>query len=129
VRKRMIQALIFLLAGWPLLLPSGMCICQLAHAVEASASACDDDDCPDHPGDHQEHNAPTDQQHPVGCPASKKADFRGAQRQNLVETSVTLPALFSSSVGISQAKQPYACADSSSAPSAPIYLALCTFLI
>jgi hypothetical protein len=101
LRHRKVRALIFLLAAWPLLMPSGVCICQLvgAEAVSCEFSACrctqqGEESCSENSGaaeTHREascaadHGQPSDEPHPPGCPANKKTDnFKLHQRVEMI---------------------------------------------
>lgn len=146
MRHRLFRALVFLLAGWPLLMPPGMCVCQFVRAGDvaprSSECSCGDEDedfCPGPGCDRDSANcgpcgdegAPAKESYPPGCPANKKTDHSKLleqHRQLLAVTEVAptpLPAYLDLASGqrldaLSPAPQP---------PGQPLYLTLCSLLV
>jgi hypothetical protein len=138
VRSSKFKVLVFLLAGWPLVLPSGMCICQFAQGGHAGQlfsgfADLDDDeaictpdacDCGDgHPG------IPGEDNHAPGCPANQHADHSklppGNPLLNTIAPAATPLAVSVSCPSMQRLHNP---------PSLllferPLYLSLCILLI
>jgi hypothetical protein len=143
VPHRMFRALVFLLAGWSLLMPPGMCICQGVRAGDVSAQSlecctddkeesCKDCDCNQEtpncgPGNQ---GAPTDEQHPPGCPANKKSDHsRLLEKYQPLTATLIAATPLPFFLDLSSGERPLGSLVPSQASDRPIYLALCTLLI
>ena len=145
VRLRMFRALVFLLAGWPLLMPPGMCICQAVKGADitprfSERSCADDHDgsCSDSDCDGVQTNrlpcrnpgVPTDDQHPPGCPANKRVDnSKLLQRYQSLGAAATAATPLPFFLDLSSGHRIDAPVLPSQPPDRPIYLALCTLLI
>ena len=145
MRHRMIRALVFVLAGWPLLMPPGMCICQFVRAGDVppwtSEYPCAEDQqasCPDfccaqgktNCGPSGNQRMPTDEQCPPGCPANKKADHsRLLEQYHPLAASALAATPLPFFVDFSSGQRLHAAWLTSQASDRPIYLALCTLLI
>jgi hypothetical protein len=156
VRHRQFRILILFLAGWPLFMPPGMCICQFVRAAEPVARSSesegaeaadsqaaedqDDDCCPDPccvrvkanrgPCREEGKGAPTKPKCPANCPASGNTHhFQLVEHQHLTAVSV----VFLSPLPFFLASQEGEALSALHAPSPlsvlPLYLSLCTLLI
>jgi hypothetical protein len=102
MRGRTFRAIVFLVAGWPLLMPQGMCICQFVQAGEGIARSencqCSEDEegCCPYGGDEEyawgNKGVPSDQQCPPGCPANKKEDHSKLAGRHVPITASVLAA-------------------------------------
>jgi hypothetical protein len=144
----MFRALVLLLAGWPLLMPPGMCVCQFARAgyVAPRCSDCgcadkqEDDSCTDRCcecdpansdplGDQDVPN--DDEQYPPGCPANKKADHSKLLEQHRPLLAVTElpPTPLPLYLDLASCQRFDAPSFAPQPPGQPIYLTLCSLLI
>ena len=142
---RTFRALVFLLAGWPLLVPPGLCICQFIRGTEIAPRLSDrscagghDDCCPDADCDGAtthgvpcgNDRTPTDEQHPPGCPANKKVDHsRLLERPQPLASASLLTRPLSYFLDLSSGQRLDAVRFPAHASHQPIYLAFCTLLI
>lgn len=151
---RVFRLLVLLLAGWPLLMPPGLCICQLIRAekvipdsVESMSTAClsaedqDEDCCSDSccvrekancaPCVGEDQGVPSKPECPANCPASGKAGhFELVEHQHLGELSVATPAPLLFFVAPQTIDYLTAIHYGPLPPAVlPIYLSLCTLLI
>ena len=147
LRIRMLRALVFLLAGWPLLLPQGMCICRFIRAgdvsprsTEAQVKNGQEDSCSDPCCDECKANCgpfcgtgqggPTDNQCPPVCPANKKADHsRLLEHQHPLGATVLAATPLPFFLALSAGQQLHGLHVPAQASHPPIYLSLCTLLI
>jgi hypothetical protein len=134
----MFRLLIVIAAVWPLLMPPGMCLCQLTRGADVTSGcteqSCvhDDDDeccCPSEGDRVQYPCAPTEEQHSPCCPASKKMDdSKMLQRYqspgSAALTAAPLPFFVAPSSG-----QRLNGPSSPVPPDQPVYLTLCMLLI
>src|SRR5439155_8500107 len=132
--------------GWPLLMPPGMCICQIVRAGECpppcSQRPCaddQDDSFADLRCDRETANCcgpcgnrgePANEECPPGCPANEKTDHsRPLERHEpagAVGVAATPLPLF---LDLSSRQCLHAPAFSSQPSDRPIYLALCPLLL
>ncbi len=75
----MVRVLVFLFAGWQLLLPPGMCICQFIRAAEAIPRSSEDLDAEPQNAEDQADDTCTE---PCCVPEKAKLDLRGCQGQD-----------------------------------------------
>ncbi len=142
----MFRALVFLLAGWPLLMPRGMCVCQFVRAGDvsprSSGCSCADDKgdfCPDAGCEWDNANrvpycnqgGPSDEPCPPGCPANKKADHSRLVEYHRPLLAVTelAPMPLPLFLDFSSDQRLNAHPLRPQPPDQPIYLALCALLI
>jgi hypothetical protein len=147
VRYRKFRVLILILAGWPLLLPQGMCICQFIRArdvsprsTEAQVKNDQEESCSDPCCDECKANCgpfcgtgqggPTDNQCPPVCPANKKADHsRLLEHQHPLGATVLAATPLPFFLALSAGQQLHGLHVPAQASHPPIYLSLCTLLI
>lgn len=152
LRNRSLRVLVFLLAGWPLLLPPGICICQLVRAgrvvvcsLERTSAHDQKNSCPNECCDRRKadsipgragENVLADEQDPPcnECPPSC------AVCRALVDLTLVESQLLASACIVALTPMPF-CNDPSFGPrlhvppltseasDRPIYLALCALLI
>jgi hypothetical protein len=156
VRHRLFRVLVFLLAGWPLLMPPGMCICQFVRAgepiprssgwegAEAAESQAvegqDEDCCPDPccvrdkanrgPCRDEGKGAPAKPACPASCPAGGNArHFQLVEHQHLPGLSAASLSPLPFSVVPQGGEALPDLHTPSPPPVLPLYLSLCTLLI
>jgi hypothetical protein len=145
VRSRWCRALVLLLAGWPLFMLPGMCICQAVRSADSCAGFTEnsheqdeEDCCPDHACGHdhtgclpcKNQETPAKDNHPPHCPANPSfAKSWVLERIQPLEPSFLAALPFRLFVDFASGQRSAAAGHSSYSPEQPMYLTFCALLI
>ena len=145
MRHRIFRALVLFLAGWPLLMPEGMCVCRLFQNRTRASESSPFQQSDDHSACCQccrckrekarsssiDHRLPTNEQHAPACPANDKEDHSKlpGQYQLVGNTAVAVTALplFQDDLSLGHRLDSSPLLGHTS--DRPIYLSLCTLVI